>query len=144
MTKREVRRQHRRCLVSYDDAGRITDFGSVEVQGVYISGNLTKPFKHFMENPDSRRNMDWTGQKKLSPPGLSFLVEETPRAADDLQGRHPEGVGKKAGCRRSHEFYATLPALKPVDAGNESKRTLRGQLYRLQHDAAEDRYKLAL
>ena len=32
-------------LVSYDDKGRVIDFGSLEVQAVYISGNLTGPFK---------------------------------------------------------------------------------------------------
>src|SRR5580704_11925129 len=30
-------------LVSYDDKGRVIDFGSLEVQAVYISGNLTGP-----------------------------------------------------------------------------------------------------
>jgi len=42
-----------------------------------------------MENPDSRRNMDWTGQKNYPRPDYLSSFEETPRAADDLQGGHP-------------------------------------------------------
>ena len=37
-------------IVKYDDKGNITDFASIEVQGVYISGNLRKPFDKYMEN----------------------------------------------------------------------------------------------
>ena len=32
-------------LVSYDTDGKILDFASIEVQGVYISGNLRNSFK---------------------------------------------------------------------------------------------------
>ena len=32
-------------LVSYDSYGKIIDFGSLEIQGVYISGNVRKPFE---------------------------------------------------------------------------------------------------
>ncbi len=38
-------------LVSYDDKGRVLDFGSLEVQSVYISGNLTGPFTAYLEEP---------------------------------------------------------------------------------------------
>jgi Restriction endonuclease NotI len=38
-------------LVAYDDRGRIVDFGSLEVQAVYISGNVRKAFEYYMEDP---------------------------------------------------------------------------------------------
>ena len=38
-------------LVSYDNKGRLTDFASLEVQGVYISGNLRNPFDAYLEKP---------------------------------------------------------------------------------------------
>src|SRR6202007_1856113 len=37
-------------LVSYDENGQVLDFGSLEVQSVYISGNLTGPFTAYIEN----------------------------------------------------------------------------------------------
>ena len=37
-------------LVSYNDQGRVTDFGALEVQGVYISENVRRPFEHYMQD----------------------------------------------------------------------------------------------
>ncbi len=50
-------------LVSYDRKGRIVDFGSLEVQAVYISGNLTGPFTAYLEDP--KTSFNWT--QALSP-----------------------------------------------------------------------------
>ena len=44
-------------LVSYDESVRVTDFGALEVQAVYISGNIRRPFDRFMENRTVP--MDW-------------------------------------------------------------------------------------
>ena len=131
-------------LVSYDDVGRITDFGSVEVQGVYISGNLTKPFKQFMQDPDSRRDMDWTGQKNYPRP--DYLSSSRKRLAPQMiyKGGILKAWGKKQVVVVHKNFYATLPELKPVEAGNEAKADLAWHLYYLQHDTSVDRYKLAL
>lgn len=46
-------------LVSYDRNGKVTDFGALEVQGVYISGNVRNPFEYYMKNPTNRANMNW-------------------------------------------------------------------------------------
>jgi hypothetical protein len=35
-------------LVAYDARGQLLDFGSLEVQSVYISGNVRNPFYHYM------------------------------------------------------------------------------------------------
>ncbi len=53
-------------LVSYDDKGRVLDFGSLEVQAVYISGNLTGPFTAFLENP--MPDFRWTQAFKYPKP----------------------------------------------------------------------------
>jgi hypothetical protein len=49
-------------LVAYDEGARIVDFGSLEVQGVYISGNLPNPFDYFMADPEHRPSFDWSQQ----------------------------------------------------------------------------------
>jgi hypothetical protein len=43
-------------LVSYDNYGKLKDFISLEVQGVYISGNLRNPFNQYLKNPTKSFN----------------------------------------------------------------------------------------
>ncbi len=131
-------------LVSYDDAGCITDFGSVEIQGVYISGNITQPFKHFIQDPDNRRQMDWTGQKNY--PRADYLSSSRKRLAPQLiyKGGIMKAWKKKQAVVVHKSFYATLPKLRSVEVGQEATADIAWQLYYLQHDAAEDRYKLKL
>lgn len=45
-------------LVSYNDKGKVTDFGALEVQAVYISGNVRNPFEYYMQAPSRRASMD--------------------------------------------------------------------------------------
>ncbi len=46
-------------LVAYDEGGIVVDFGSLEVQAVYISGNVRRPFEYYLEDRKNRQNMDW-------------------------------------------------------------------------------------
>jgi len=57
-------------LVAYDTHGKISDFGALEVQGVYISGNVRNPFEYYMENPSDR------AEEKLPRPGLPLLISQ--------------------------------------------------------------------
>src|SRR2546426_12751950 len=45
-------------LVAYDERGKLLDFGSLEVQAVYISGNVRIPFCHYMHNQTPP--LDWS------------------------------------------------------------------------------------
>lgn len=58
-------------LVAYDDKGNIADFGSLEVQAVYISGNVRMPFEHYMKDPLNHWPMQWTGPNYPRPDYLS-------------------------------------------------------------------------
>jgi len=51
-------------LASYDDRGRVLDFGALEIQAVYISGNIRRPFEKYMQNPAANDHMDWKCQAK--------------------------------------------------------------------------------
>ena len=55
-------------LVSYDSQGTLTDFGSLEVQAVYISGNIRRPFEHYMNHVRSGGTMSWRGEKGYPKP----------------------------------------------------------------------------
>lgn len=69
-------------LVSYDDRGKVIGFGSVEVQAVYISGNVRAPFEHFMQNPSAQLDMDWTGRPNYPRP--DYLSSSRKRLAPQL------------------------------------------------------------
>jgi len=57
-------------LVQYNDRGQLIDFVSLEVQGVYISGNLRNPFENYIKNPTSK--FEWpTGYNYPKPDYLS-------------------------------------------------------------------------
>lgn len=45
-------------LVAYDEQGKVFDFGSLEIQAVYISGNVRAPFKYYMQDCVARHSMD--------------------------------------------------------------------------------------
>ncbi len=60
-------------LVSYDSKGRVIDFGSLEVQSVYISGNLTGPFTAYLEDP--KESFIWNNAFKY-PNQIIFHLHE--------------------------------------------------------------------
>lgn len=128
-------------LVSYDENGKIKDFGSVEVQGVYISGNLTKPFKYFMADQNGRGAMDWSNEKNYPRP--DYLSSSRKRLAPQLiyKGGILKAWGKKQSVMVHKNFYKTLPPLNPVD---KSIADLAWHLYDLRYDPKSDRYNLVL
>ncbi len=131
-------------LVSYNDEGRITDFGSIEVQGVYISGNLTKPFKRFMANPEGESQMDWTGEKLYPRP--DYLSSSRKRLAPQMiyKGGILKAWAKKQAIVVHKNFYKTLPELKTVRRGQEKEADIAWHLYDLRHDPSTNRYNLVL
>src|SRR2546425_2519423 len=45
-------------LVAYDEAGKVYDFGALEVQAVYISGNVRNPFEDHMAGPAKKSSLE--------------------------------------------------------------------------------------
>lgn len=105
-------------LVSYDESGKVTDFGSVEIQAVYISGNVRKPFEHYMEDPAMRHNMEWKDRYYPKP---DYLSSSRKRLVPQLifKGSILRGWGKKQAVVLHKTFYETLPVMggvEPADA----------------------------
>ncbi len=98
-------------LVAYDDRGRILDFGALEVQAVYISGNIREPFEAYMQAPEKRYNMKWTGQGSFVRP--DYLSSSRKRLAPQLI--YKRGIlnawGKRLAVAVDRHFFATLPKL---------------------------------
>jgi hypothetical protein len=70
-------------LVAYNDRGQVIDFGALEIQAVYISGNVRKPFEYYMGDRPARWNMDWS---KLADyyPRPEFLSSSRKRLVPQL------------------------------------------------------------
>ena len=114
-------------LCAYDKAGKVYDFGALEVQAVYISGNVRNPFEHYMEAPAKRCGMDWTTEENYPRP--DYLSSSRKRLAPQLifKGGIINAWGKKSAVALNKGFFNTLPKLPEVrtkGVGEESARKI--------------------
>jgi len=100
-------------LVSYDDKGRVLDFGSLEVQAVYISGNLTGPFTAYLE--DNKVSFNWP--KAFKYPKPDYLSSSRKRLIPQIiaKGSILNQWNKKQAVALQTAFYNTLPSLPECD-----------------------------
>jgi len=128
-------------LVSYDDAGQLTGYGSLEVQAVYISGTISTPFHHYMSDPAANTDMDWRGHENYPRP--DYLSSSRKRLAPQLiyKGGILHSWKRKMAVAVDSPFFATLPAMDVVDPEDAELAWL---VYDLAYDAAEKRRRLTL
>jgi hypothetical protein len=124
-------------LLSYDSIGRITDYGSLEVQAVYISGNVRTPFDHYMEDPHGRHDMDWRKQRNY--PRADYLSSSRKRLAPQLifKGGILNTWSRKMAVALNKGFYHTLPQMDEVP---REEADMAWFVYDLVLDPAHDRY----
>lgn len=125
-------------IVRLDEDGDILDFASVEVQGVYISGNLRNAFNKYINNPSP--NFKWYGENYPHP---DYLSSSRKRLIPQMlsKGGIFKSWGKKQCIVIQEEFFSTLPELPTV---NEANADIAWFLYRLEHDAHTNSYHIAL
>lgn len=101
-------------LCAYDEAGKVYDFGALEVQAVYISGNVRNPFETYMRNPQSQCNMNWTQEENYPRP--DYLSSSRKRLAPQLifKGGILNAWNKKSAVALNKGFFETLPKLREV------------------------------
>ena len=101
-------------LVAYDNNGKVYDFGALEIQAVYISGNVREPFEHYMEDPRGRASMNWAGEPNYPRP--DYLSSSRKRLAPQLlfKGGILHNWKRKIAVALNKSFFATLPSLKKV------------------------------
>ncbi len=101
-------------LVAYDEKGQVYDFGSLEIQAVYISGNVRNPFTHYMTDCRTHANMDWSDQPNYPKP--DFLSSSRKRLAPQLmfKGGILNAWKKKMAVALDVAFFETLPNLERV------------------------------
>jgi hypothetical protein len=126
-------------LVSHDRNGVITDFGSLEVQAVYISGNVRKPFEHYMADRVANQTMTWH-ETVVRP---DYLSSSRKRLVPQMiyKGGIFNSWGKKQAVALHEGFFNTLPPLPPVGA---DQADIAWFIYGMDYDANNKTYKLVL
>lgn len=102
-------------LVSYDDRGFITHYGALEVQSVYISGNIRTPFEMFMKDREEYNKSDWSKlpkRQRPKPDTLSSLKRMIPQLLTKSQILRT--WGRKMAVAVDSGFFEDLPRMKPV------------------------------
>ncbi|MBW2003560.1 MAG: hypothetical protein JRI72_02955 [Deltaproteobacteria bacterium] len=101
-------------LVAYDNNGNVYDFGALEIQAVYISGNVRNPFEYFMKDPKGHESMDWS--KEPNYPRPDYLSSSRKRLVPQLlfKGGILHSWQRKIAVALNKSFFATLPRFKQV------------------------------
>lgn len=125
-------------LTSYDKDGKLTDFGSLEVQAVYISGNVRNPFYHYMNDHKNNGDMHWEGPNY---PRADYLSSSRKRLAPQLlyKGGILKQWNKKQAVALHKSFYETLPNLPETEP---EKADVAWFLYDLDYSKKLGRYSL--
>lgn len=125
-------------IAALDEQGRVIDFGALEIQAVYISGNVSRAFKAYMESPHTRFDMTWPAKNYPSPDYLSSsrkrLVPQLIYKGGILNHWH-----KKLAVAVHEAFYEQLPPLPEV---SEAEAEIAWFIYRLADDELSNRYRL--
>jgi hypothetical protein len=124
-------------LVSYDHNGKILDFGAVEVQGVYISGNIRKPFEYYMQD----MSKDFVWETGYNYPKADYLSSSRKRLVPQLlfKGGILHSWRKKIAVVLLETFFDSLPIL-PETKGD--KADIAWLVYGLDYNEKEQLYQL--
>lgn len=128
-------------LVAYDDHAQVVDFGALEVQAVYISGNIRQPFERYMQAPEQIEELDWSKNKLY--PRADYLSSSRKRLAPQLiyKGGILNTWGKKQAIALHRSFFETLPILPRV---SREMADVAWLIYDLVYDEVNQRYNLTL
>ena len=109
----------------------------MEVQAVYISGNIRKPFEHFMKRLGA--NLDWSHEPHYPRP--DYLSSSRKRLVPQLiyKGGILKTWGKKMAVAVDESFYSTLP---DIPTAPPDKADIAWLIYRLQRDKRRNEFRL--
>jgi hypothetical protein len=125
-------------IAELDSNGDLKDFGALEVQAVYISGNVSKAFRKYMEDPASNHAMTWPAKNYSKP---DYLSSSRKRLAPQLiyKGGILNAWKKKMAVAVHRAFFNTLPELSQVEP---NRAEIVWLVYDLLYSEAANRYQL--
>lgn len=125
-------------LAQIDENQRVVDFGAVEIQAVYITGNISRVFKEYMRDPASNHAMEWP---KKNYPKPDYLSSSRKRLAPQLlyKGGILQSWGKKMAVVVHQEFFQHLPQMETTTIEDAE---IAWQIYSLNRDDESQRFKL--
>ncbi|MDW8352596.1 MAG: NotI family restriction endonuclease [Anaerolineae bacterium] len=102
-------------LIAFDEEGGITDSGALEIQAVYISGNVRRPFERYMEDPEVWVATGWAESRDYPRP--DYLSSSRKRLIPQLlfKGGILRSWNKKIAVALGKTFYDALPPMAQVD-----------------------------
>lgn len=120
--------------------GIVLDFGAIEVQAVYISGNVRKVFDAYINNPEVKYQMEWP---KKNYPKPDYLSSSRKRLAPQLifKGGILHQWQKKMAVVVHRGFFEELPELETTDVEHAE---IAWYVYDLQRDNGADVFQLYL
>jgi len=126
-------------LVAYNKKGEVIDFTSLEVQGVYISGNLRNPFEAFLTNPSQK--LEWPVGYNYPTP--DYLSSSRKRLVPQMlyKGGVFKHWEKKQTVALQKSFFDTLPELPKT---TKAKADIAWFLYDLKYEKKTKQYNLQL
>jgi hypothetical protein len=109
----------------------------LEVQGVYISGNLRNPFESYLDNPTEL--FEW--KSGYNSPKPDYLSSSRKRLIPQLlyKGGILKSWHKKQAVALQKSFFETLPSLPTVA---KEDADIAWFLYDLIHDSTQNRFRL--
>lgn len=129
-------------LVEHDNHQKVTDFGVMEVQAVYISGNIRNPFNAYMALPEPRTVADWTGPKYPRPDWLSSIKRLVRQLT--VKGAIFNTWQKRMAVACQKQFFTNLRLLDNAPEITEDQAEMAWLLYDLILNEQTNRFELQL
>lgn len=128
-------------LVDYGSE-QIVDFGALEIQAVYITGNLRDPFSHYVDDPTSRHSEAWLGPKYPGPDWLSSIKRLIRQLT--VKGAIFEAWNKRMAIAVQKQFFNRLNLMNNIDPRTIEDGEMGWFVYDLVQDPHTGRFALEL
>jgi hypothetical protein len=133
------------CVLIDEDAnGKITDFGALEIQAVYISGNIRRHFEYYIADPANRHNQ--TNPNPLNPPRPDWL-SSVKRIVHQFNSKGTiliNAWGKRMALVAQIQFYNNFKLIHGIPEIEENDADIGIFLYNHIYDPEKNVYNLCL
>lgn len=121
---------------------QIINFGGLEIQAVYISGNIRNTFNDYMADPEGKCYAGWSGQNYPRPDWLSSFKRLEHQLT--VKGTVFSSWKKRLAVAVESQFYDNFRVFQGISELDEETSDIGWFLYNLTLDPVENRYNLIL